>query len=257
MQYCLLSTVPLTLADSEIVVSDYYDQGKLGMYLVAYKDTGELDPNYDYYSLRVCLADLTYRNIWEIGPVSAHIRLAILNSAIEPPGSHKPGAGFVFSSPNSVTFGFEGIGYNMQIPGYWVSYDTSDDDTWHYVDWQVDSGDSGLGFWFLFDDYSEFTVGLRVPEGYTVEAYAEGWIVWDQFMLYIMVPYDYDEYQWLHVVYNPEGFRMNNIGEQVPPPTPFEGPNFSTLEPYRLSPNLTAPYGTGVNASTDSVQIIK
>ena len=200
---CLMSALflPLASATSEIVSSDYHYADKFGMSAILYKDIGEQDPESDFYSLKVMLADTEYLNNPIVGPFNAHVRLAVLYTAQEPPGNHLPEAGWAWDV-NTVSFGFEGISYNMKIPAYSVSYNTEFGDFWEYYDWDLSSDYYGFAFGFLFKDYTEFSVGLTAPEGYQCEVYVQGVMEWYLNEGFIFVPWDYDSYNWLHVQYS-------------------------------------------------------
>jgi hypothetical protein len=43
--------LPAVYASQEIVASDYHYGTQLGISVVLYKETGEQDPNYDYYAI--------------------------------------------------------------------------------------------------------------------------------------------------------------------------------------------------------------
>lgn len=173
----ILTTHPVS-ASYEIVSSDYsYGFNKIMKLAGAlYKDTGELDPNYDYYAVKVTTEDIKYRNTAWTGPMYVYVDIAVLpKSAAEVPANHVPKSGTKFSQ-HSVSFQYEGIGFNVNIPRTFVSYWEKEDWTKHFV-WEV-SGikPSFVGWWFVFDDYAEFAVGFRVPQSsYVISAsYAYG-----------------------------------------------------------------------------------
>lgn len=220
--FSLLATViflPSVFASQEIVASNYHYGDQLGISLILYKDTGEQDPNYDYYAIKVMLADIEYQNDPWTSPYKATVRIAVPLWASEPPGSHKPQAGF-HSGQSSITFGFQGISFGMQLPAYYVSYSTSTDANFRYFDWTVNGG----GWWFIFEDYAEFSVGIRVPQDYTPDVWAGGWVAWYTFYGVIFEPHSQESYYWLHVT--APGDRLLSI-EQLPtipviPKTPSE-----------------------------------
>ncbi|WGM88524.1 MAG: hypothetical protein NUK63_06260 [Candidatus Bathyarchaeum tardum] len=184
--------LPIVNASQEIVDSDYHYGSQLGIGLILYKDTGELDPNYDYYAIKVTLADIEYQNDEWTCPYVATVRVAVPLDAIEPPGSHQPTAGF-HSGQASISFSFEGIGFSMQLPAYQVSYSTSTDANFRYFDWTID----GDGWWFIFQDYAEFSVGIRVPQDSEPEVWAGGWAAWYTYYGLIFQPHSEDSYYWL------------------------------------------------------------
>jgi len=163
-------------------------------YPCIFKDTGEQDPNYDYYAVKVKLADIKYQNDAWTCPYKATVRIAVPLWAVEPPGNHEPTAGF-HSGQSSITFNFEGIGFRMQLPAYSVEYSTSTDANFRYFDWSVD----GDGWWFIFQDYAEFSVGIRVPQGSEPDVWAGGWVAWYTFYGLIFQYHSEESYYWLHV----------------------------------------------------------
>jgi len=199
--------LPSVYASHEIVASDYNYGTQLGISLILYKDTGEQDPNYDYYAIKVLLADVKYQNDFWTSPYKATVRIAVPTWAGEPPGSHKPTAGFQMGQ-SSITFAFQGIGIRMLLPACYVTYSTSSDGYYRYFDWTVDGG----GWWFIFEDYAEFSVGIRVPQGYTPDVWAGGWVAWYTFYGLVFTYHSQESYYWLHVT--APGRLL--LGEQLP-----------------------------------------
>lgn len=200
--FCLLLSLlatalflPAVFASQEIVASDYHYGTQLGIGLTLYKDTGEQDPNYDYYAIKVILADVEYQNDPYTCPYKATVRIAVPLWAGEPPGNHQPTAGF-HSGQSDITFGFEGIRFGMKLPAYYVTYSTSTDDNFRYFDWTVDGG----GWWFIFQDYAEFSVGIRVPEDYQPDVWAGGWVAWYTYYGLVFQYHSQESYYWLHVM---------------------------------------------------------
>jgi hypothetical protein len=186
--------LPTVSASQEIVGSDYHYGTQLGISEVLYKDTGEQDPNYDYYAVKVMLADVMYQNDPWTGPLMATVRIAVPLWAGEPPGSHQPQAGFYWSQ-NHVTFGFQGISFGMDLPAYSVSYSTSTDDNFRYFDWTID----GSGWWFVYEDWAEFSIGIRVPQGYQPDVWVGGWAAWYTYYGLVFTYNSEESYHWLHV----------------------------------------------------------
>jgi len=186
--------LPATYASQEIVASDYNYGTQLGIGLTLYKDIGEQDPNYDYYAIKVMLADVEYQNDAFTCPYKATVRIAVPLAVGEPPGSHQPSAGF-YDGQSDIRFGFEGISFGMKLPAYYVTYSTSTDGNYRYFDWTVD----GSGLWFIFQDYAEFSVGIRVPEDYEPEVWAGGWVAWYTYYGLIFQYHSQESYYWLHV----------------------------------------------------------
>ena len=166
----IILAMPAVSASQEIVSSDY-SYGSNGIMKLAgalYKDTGELDPNHDYYAVKITTEDIKYRNDGWVGPMYIYVDVAVLpESAAEVPANHVPKSGTKFSQ-HSVSFSYEGIGFNVYIPRAFVSYWEKDDWAHHFV-WEVSgTKPSFVGWWFVFDDYAEFAVGFRVPQNSNV-----------------------------------------------------------------------------------------
>ncbi|AJC72706.1 hypothetical protein X802_04480 [Thermococcus guaymasensis DSM 11113] len=183
----IVLVTPAVSASHEIVSSDYsYGENRVMKLSGAlYKDTGELDPNYDYYAVKITTEDAKYRNSGWVGPMYIYVDVAVLpSSAAEVPASHVPTSGTKFTQ-HSVSFSYEGIGFDVQIPRTFVSYWEKNDWAHHFV-WEV-SGikPSFVGWWFVFDDYAEFATGFRVPQSSNVftAAYAYG----EWYKLYLVV----------------------------------------------------------------------
>jgi hypothetical protein len=114
-----------------------------------------------------------YADVWVYWP----------SYADEVPANHEPTAGFR-ASMITVNFGFAGISLSFPIPAGWVSYDTpTRDDTYYRIHWRVSGESGGWAWWFIFEDYAEFAVGVRVPQGRKPTVYASGKLVWYRFYI--------------------------------------------------------------------------
>jgi hypothetical protein len=163
----LILAIPEVSASQEIVSSDYSygSHGIMKLSGALYKDTGELDPNHDYYAVKITTEDVKYRNDGWAGPMYVYVDVVVFpRSAAEVPANHVPKSGTKFSQ-NSVSFSYEGIGLNVYIPRMFVSYWEKSYSWTHHFVWEV-SGTKPyfIGWWFVFNDYAEFAVGFRVPQ---------------------------------------------------------------------------------------------
>ena len=186
--------LPMSYASQDIVGSDYNYGTQLGISEVLYKDTSEQDPNYDYYAIKALISDVMFQNDFWTSPLLAYVRIAVPLWAGEPPGSHQPQAGFYWGQ-SPVNFGFQGISFSIQLPAYSVSYSTSTDDNFRYFDWTV----IGVNYWFIFEDYAEFSVGIRIPQGYLPGVWVGGEVVWFTNYGLIFTYHSQEDYWWLHV----------------------------------------------------------
>lgn len=161
----LVFFTPLVQASQEIIDSDTNSGTKLKVSAVLYKDVGEIDPNWDYYAIKVTIEDIYAKNNPWKGPMYADIWIYIDQGADEVPTNHKPKAGWA-GGEYSFSFSFMGIGFSGQAPAYGVSYETR---YWTYLfspHWSF-SGElfEGHVWWFIFSDYAEAAVGVRVAQG--------------------------------------------------------------------------------------------
>ncbi|WP_297435377.1 hypothetical protein [Thermococcus sp.] len=184
----IILAMPAVSASQEIVSSDYSYGSNWIMELAGalYKDTGELDPNYDYYAVKITTEDINYRNDGWVGPMYIYADIAVLpESAAEVPANHVPKSGTKFSQ-HSVSFSYEGIGLNVLIPRAFVSYWEKNGDGAHHFIWEVSGAKpSFVGWWFVFNDYAEFAVGFRVPQNSNV--YTATYAYGDWYKLYGVV----------------------------------------------------------------------
>ena len=212
----LLSMLLLPIQAQVIADSDFYYGDILAISNILYKDTDEIDPNYDYYSINGVLAEQGgYQNDPDAGPLSATIRIAVPLSAIEPPGSHSPSAGWSWSQTD-FRFTFFGIGYWMRLPAYEVTYNSWTDANFRYFDWEVSSFNDLGGAWgFIFNDYTDFSVGIRVPQDYTMQAWIGGYInIYEKtFPTYTFV--DSESYYWTYTEYGP-GEKSIQLPKELP-----------------------------------------
>lgn len=235
----LMSLLLFPVQAQVIAGSDFYYGDILAISDFLYKDTDEVDPNYDYYSIKGVLAEQGgYENDPDAGPLSATIRVAVPLSAIEPPGSHEPTAGWTWSS-TPLRFTFFGISYQMTLPAYGITYDTWTDASYRYFEWEVSSFDEYGGAWgFIFNDHADFSVGLRVPQDSTMQAWVGGYInIYEkQFPTYSLV--DTESYYWCYAEYDPGDKSL-----QLPNPLPVA----SKMPEFPKEVRVCTPIAEAVN----------
>lgn len=175
----LLSVV--VMASQEIVSSGFKKGTHLKVGAVLYKDTGELDWKYDYYAVRMTVEDLTWRNDWWVGPMYAYVYIYLPSNAQEVIAAHLPIAGWQGTSQIRTGFGFMGISFNVQLPAYGVSYYAWYEGSFLKIRWDLTGATGPVGWWFVFEDYADFSIGFRVPAGSKPFAYAGAWVYWYRF----------------------------------------------------------------------------
>ncbi len=203
----IVLSIPAVSASQEIVSSDY-SYGNNGIMKLAgalYKDTGELDPKHDYYAVKITTEDIKYRNNGWVGPMYIYVDVAVLpQRATEVPANHIPKSGTKFSQ-HSVSFSYEGIGFNVFIPRAFVSYWEKTDWAHHFV-WEVSgTKPSFVGWWFVFDDYAEFAVGFRVPQNSQVATLTHAYGEWYKFYGVVFKKIGSDRAV-IGMGYHPEGY---------------------------------------------------
>jgi hypothetical protein len=227
----------VTPMSSEIIDSDTKSGNRLKISLVFYKDTGEQDPNWDYYAVKATIEDIYAKNDFWNGPLFADIWLYFPDWCEEVPSNHKPEAGFRLSEGEG-SFSYQGIGFSMKFPAYWISYESSKTKFpgWLYVHWSYDGAWGPFAFWYyVFKDYTDASIGIRVPQGRKPYCYMAGWAAWYKFWIFVFT-YDYKEMvKWCY----------------VDPPEILEHPE--PLEPPTRTPPSTTPgpapkvYGTTID----------
>lgn len=221
--FLFLSSVPLTSASQEIIDSDYKKGKKLKVSAVLYKDTGEIDDEWDYYAIKVTLEDIKYKNDPWVGPLKATVRVAVPKWAEEVPTNHQPDGGWEWGG--TITFQYQGISFSMKLPSEYVSYDESTDSFYRYFDWTVDGTWDGIAYWwFIFEDYAEFAVGIRVPQGKKPNVLVYGWAAWYRFVWLPFVGFCFiyvtqEEIYWVSV---------DPPGATLPPSPPMPGHKLPT-----------------------------
>jgi len=173
--------IPGGRIDSSHMFGDWF-----ALYADLYHCTDEYIPEYDYWALQIKVENLHEEDEWTSWrypeyPAKARICVEMPGFVEENPPEHKPQDDDYGSSPGSISFGWLGLGFSMNLPGHQVSYSKWYEDGNFKAQWDVTHGlIPGLGGEGvrIFSDYAEFWVGFRVPDGYKpiCAVYAE--VVW-------------------------------------------------------------------------------
>lgn len=209
----------------EIIDSDSKTGSKLKLSVAFYKDTGEIDPSWDYYAVKATIEDIYAKNDFWNGPLFADIWLFFPDWCEEAPTNHKPEAGFRLSA-GSASFGYEGIGFSVNLPAYSIGYESSTTKYpgWLFVHWSYDGGWGPFAYWYyVFKDYTEAAVGVRVPQGQKPYCYVAGWACWYRFWIFLFTKDSSEMVYWCYV--DPPGVEEHPL-PPVPPTksTPIEAP---------------------------------
>jgi len=181
----LLTLLPSACADQEIIDSDVIYGEKVKLSMVLFRDVGELDPEWDYYAVKVTLEDLYAKNDWRCGAMYAKVWINVPAHADEVPSNHVPKAGWVWSQQRA-GFSYAGISLAVNLPAYGVGYSSyTETNVAGYPErvfhWSLSGEAYGIAMWFVFSDYAEFAVGVRVPERWVVHAVASAQVEWWRF----------------------------------------------------------------------------
>ena len=202
----------------EIIDSDTKSGSKLKLSVTFYKDTGEIDPNWDYYAVKATIEDIYAKNDFWNGPLFADIWLYFPDWAEEVPTNHQPEAGFRLSA-GSGSFGYQGIGFSMNFPAYSIGYEWSKTKYpgWLFIHWSYDGGWGPVTYWYyVFKDYTEAAVGIRVPQGQKPYCYAAGWAAWYKFWIFLFSKDSSEMVYWCYV--DPAGVQEHP--QPLVPPVP-------------------------------------
>lgn len=213
-------------ASCEIIDSDVKYGSKLKVSALFYKDVGEQDPNWDYYAVKATIEDIYAKNDFWKGPLYAKIILLFPDWCEELPSNHKPEAGFRLWS-GSVSFGFKGIGFNVQLPAYSISYEYSKNKYpgWLYIKWSFDGAWGPFAYWyFVFKDYAEAAVGIRVPQGRKPYCYVAGWAAWYRFRVFVFIRDSSEMVGWCRVDPPDDEFPEPPSPPEETPPSTAPGP---------------------------------
>lgn len=202
-----LVLLPAAQAQSSIVTSDSRYLTSLGLGAFLYKDTGEADPNWDYYTIEGRTAEYGgYQSDNSKSPLASYFVVCVPKSyAQEPPGSHEPLSGFFWSGDDDFEFSFQGITFHMKLPAYNIEYGSWEDSFWRYYYWDIDSFYAGGTWGFIYHDYTEYSVGIRVPQGYTFDAYfggSQSIYEWGLMNYHLVAS---EDYYWLRLYHDPPG----------------------------------------------------
>jgi len=171
----------------ELIDSDAKTGNKLRISIGLYKDAGEQDPKYDCYAVKAYIENIYSRNDFWKGILFADIQLLFPDWCDEIPTNHKPEAGFRWSE-STVSFSFEGIGFSIRLPAFSVSYEITKKNGWLRITWKYSGliggkGPVALWAWWVFSDYTEAAVGVRVPAG-KKHCYMKAWAAWYKHWLF-------------------------------------------------------------------------
>jgi len=140
-----------------------------------FHDGLESDPDYDYFAVRVTVAD-PYIVVPTHHPLYVKVRLEMQDFCEEFPDNHQPQAGSYGSHPISLGFSYYGIGLSVTAPAYYIDYFRGYQNGKLIVEWNIrPSTILGIAAGWVFIDYTSYAIGVRVPEGYKpyVIAYTE------------------------------------------------------------------------------------
>jgi hypothetical protein len=150
-------------------------QSRLRLAAVLFKDTGEIDPNYDYYALKATLQDIKWQNDPSIDPIAGWLTIGFSTYAEEIPANHQPTAGD-YTGQTSLNFNYVGIGFSLYLPSQRVEFYPfgTIPQASNAVKWNVYTITKPI-----FTDYAEFGIGVRVPQGKKVSIGITGWVQWN------------------------------------------------------------------------------
>lgn len=175
--------VPSGYASQEVIDSDTKSGSKMKVSAVLYKDTGEIDPNWDYYAVKVTIEDTWTKNDPWVGPMYADIYVYFPTQADEVPSNHEPKAGWYWSQ-FGWSFSFMCIGLSGLAPAYGIGYEAKHYSSYFRVHWWYYGWSGPVAYWFIFEDYTEAAVGVRVPQGFKPSINVSGRIVWYRFYIF-------------------------------------------------------------------------
>ncbi|MEM4704648.1 MAG: hypothetical protein QXJ02_06245 [Candidatus Bathyarchaeia archaeon] len=202
--FLLLLMLPMIAkAEQEEIDSDvdYSANNHVKLSTILYKDTSEGDPNWDFYAVKVTVEDLWTKDDFWSGPLIIEVYVYFPSYADEVPTNHMPKAGWQWSS-GSWSYSYQGIGLSGQIPLYGISYKSGVEGDYYCAKWVVHSTVARIfALWYVMDDYADFAVGVRVPEGASCFAYSAAWVCYYGLWPYPLLFYSksFDDVGWCHV----------------------------------------------------------
>ncbi|MBD3159423.1 MAG: hypothetical protein GF309_11585 [Candidatus Lokiarchaeota archaeon] len=225
---CLLFVLmmPLARADDEIIDSNYDEGSQLKVSVVLKQDTGEQDDEWDYYSMKVTIEDTKYKNDFWVFPLKAVVYVSVPLDAEEVPSNHRPKAGFKYTQ-SSFSFEYEGITFSLTLPKMSIAYEESTDDNYRYFKWTLDGATGPIGWSQIFTDYADFAVGVRVPQGFKMQAWAWSEVAWYQNYGLVWLYHSKEAIGWVYV---------DSPGSILPPVLPTI-PNPMDLPKWLLNGN--------------------
>ena len=199
---------PIVHATQEVIDSDTNSGTYLKVSAVFYKDIGEIDPNWDYYSIKVTTEDIYYKNDPMIGPLLVDVFVSFPTWGDEVPSNHEPKAGWRWSQ-TQLSYSFLGISYSVRRPKFGISYENYLSGGYRKTHWDVYGVSGPFCFGFVFLDYAEYSVGVRVPQGQKPYAY-----VWCQAVWYRNNIFFYTQVCWENI----GGVSVDPPGAELPGP---------------------------------------
>ena len=174
-----LATLRYVSASSLPDVFDSIENSLTGLTTSIYKDHQESNPNLDYYVVEVRLKEKPNQ-----GVLASVVNIVVPSYAKEfaVNSDHQPKAGDAVAT--TITFGYGSLSIGMAIGGYHTTYTYGQSNPSHslrYFTWNQDAisapGIDGCrNAWW---DYAEYAVGLIVPQGMGLFAYANGAVLWE------------------------------------------------------------------------------
>ncbi len=113
-----------------------------------------------------------------MNPLFADVWVNLPSEAEEVPTNHRPLAQAYYSQ-ETITFSYQGISYNIYLPMVYVYYNEFSNGEGHRgFHWRVEGSWGGLFIGWIFFDYAEFSVGIRVPENFKPTADVDAFCSW-------------------------------------------------------------------------------
>jgi len=201
---------------SEVIDSDIKTGNKQKNSLTMFKDTGDIDPNWDYYAVKARVEDTYAKNDFWCGPLYADLWL-FLPDWCEEPSQHEPGAGYRWTG-GIASFSYQGIGFDVSVPSYSVSYESTKTRYlgWLLCHWSI-SGVVGLAWYYPFKDVTDFSVGIRVPEGQKPYCWCCSYVQWYKFNIFW---FSRVATEWLYWTYVDPPIKQSALEPPLPPRNP-------------------------------------
>lgn len=174
----------------------------IALYASLYHCTDENIAQYDYYAVEVDVQNLykftpSHYQPYLIWPFKARICVEMSDFVQEEPPKNYPQSG-VYGSSGALSFGWFGVGFAVDLPAHQVSYSSGMKDGKFIAQWDVTPtplsipGAYGQGI-TIFEDYAEFWIGVRVPEGYKPSFAVSAEVCWAKMLSIITYYQCHDE----------------------------------------------------------------